>query len=325
MVPPKDGTISTSKAKAKIVVKKKKHHSRLKPRRQALVQFPARRGLPGIKPLATAVVEEKEKEDVSGATSAFDDDDNDAVLFANLACDTLLAIQSLQRSNETSLEIPLAGGSTIRGVLECQIYERFGDSSQQINQEFDELLKTNTLRQLCSSFQHSADRVVTVFILAEDYVRALRAIANGDEYGKVVVDWFVEQLNQWTKSRLAVVDFEDAWKNNADCVGTASKAMRWLQDHQILLAASLDHESYQLWLPEWGSAVLPAFFKATTSSLAFLKSSSYKERSVLSVVRRLSSSPIPVTNVLIPWLVAQGHVQRVERPSGDFVKLVIDS
>lgn len=296
-----------------------------------------------------------------------DDDDDDLLLIANMACDTALAMQSLQQSIETCVQIPLLLGSSgsssvsrdsapddtmIRGVLECQLYEWFSTTqvaANSVSRELDRLLQTNQVRQLASSassLPHAASAPFIVYLSTADYVRGVYAAAAvgsvssnvADEERTAAVDWFVRHLKVWTASRIALADVKKAWKADppvaTPAASTAASAkgsllsseqnlVRWLQDCQILLAASADHDAYQLWLPGWGGAVLPAFFKAVQDALVYLKQSSYKERSMESIQRRLSRSPIPAKGLLIPWLVAQGHVLRIVRPSGPFLKLIV--
>jgi hypothetical protein len=314
-----------------VVIKKRAGSSKnkmLSSRRtqQIAVAVRPRRGLPASKQVAVAKEDASQKD----TTDLFNGDEDDD-LVANMACNTALAIQSLQHLTETCIDIPLlscatsAGNMMIRGVLECQLHEWFlknGGSSQNVSRELNELLRSNQLRQLSSASRHADP--LTLYVSTTDYVRGVQAAITQEE--TVAVDWFVRHLNIWTSSRIDRAVIEEAW--NADppvsnSVRSALDLIRWLQECQILLSASSDHDSYQLWLPGWGSAVLPAFFKAVKDALVFLKQSSYKERACDSVVRRLSHSPIPVTDVLIPWLVGQGHVQRIERSSGPFCKLAI--
>jgi Serine-threonine protein kinase 19 len=388
MAPDSDAILASKKLPSLVI--KKKHKNKLSStnsssRSTRRIQQAAvpKRGLPASWPLPKKDAETVTQKVNTANADALLDDTDDALLFANMPCDTLLAMQSLQQSMETRIEIPLlrtttTGGSScindsysssyasmntapntivmmIRGVLECQLHERFtaakttatgggGGSSQNVSRELDDLLRRNQLRQLSSSAssQHvGVVEPVTVYVSTTDYIRGLVVAAAADTAGNedssmtttsttTLVDWFVRHLNVWTGSRITQSDIEEAWKEdpppNASTFSLRSVAdlVRWLQERQILLAASADHDAYQLWLPGWGSAVLPAFSKARTDALAFLKQSSYKERSLPSVVRRLRHSPIPVTDVLIPWLVAQGCVQRIERPSGPFLKFALD-
>jgi len=239
-----------------------------------------------------------------------------------MACDTLLAIQSLQGNAQTPscLEIPLPNGTAIRGVLECQLHEFFlhrGGSSPVIARELDRLLRHNTLRTLSSSNRGTSP--VTVYVLTQDYVRAVRAFgADDNEDGSsAVVEWFIDNLQHWTGSRISQSAIQDAWQqyssrsrrsplrlpnssssnnNTKESSATAAEAvLRWLQERQLLHAAAASHDHYQLWLPCWGRQVLPAFFKAKTDALAFLQQSRYRERSVASVVQRPSSSDCGAT------------------------------
>lgn len=290
---------------------------------------PRSRGLPVLKSVVTiAKVDNKEKDGFDPFNGDEDDD-----LIANMACDTALAIQSLCHSTETCLEIPLlsrAHGADnitmIRGVLECQLHEWFsksGRSSHTVCRELDDLFRSNQLRKLSSAFRHADP--LTVHVSTADYVRGVRiAVAQEDT---AATDWFIRYLKVWTGSRIARAAIEEAWQADPvsnSLIRSASDLIRWLQECQILLSASSDHDTYQLWLPGWGVAVLPAFSKAVEIALTFLKQSSCKERACDAVVRRLRHNPIPVTGLLIPWLVAQGRVQRIARPSGPFLKVTAE-
>lgn len=137
-----------------------------------------------------------------------------------------------------------------------------------------------------------------------------------------------------------IIPTDSETKEEADAT-----TIQWLmQDCQVLLrkqhsprhASANTHAQWQAWLPGWGRFVVPAFVKAARDALVYLNNHNNKrsgrgsggqgcaERSVASMERFLRDkkrSPIPVQTVLLPWLVAQGRIVRIDRPSGSFVKL----
>jgi len=175
----KTNTASNKVKRSLVVIKKRPIHNKLASarRRQKTNVVPATtrsRGLPASKPVVaeTAAIADTARNNISAnvndVTDPLDDDndDDDDALFANMACDTLLVMQSLQQSRETSLEVPLlcCDGTfvscqtgplvLVRGVLECGLHERImikGGSSQIVSRELDQLLRTNVLRQLSSA------------------------------------------------------------------------------------------------------------------------------------------------------------------------------
>jgi hypothetical protein len=105
---------------------------------------------------------------------------------------------------------------------------------------------------------------------------------------------------------------------------TLPQVLQELQRIQVLLPCH-STDTYQLWLPEWGT-VLAAWDRATTKLVQTLKRSASsstrrQERSEQSLLQQDPYSPIPRT-LLIHWLTIQGRVQVVQRPYGKFVQLV---
>jgi hypothetical protein len=243
----------------------------------------------------------------------------------------------------------------LQGVLECQIHERLTGSSVIVSQELSELLRRNQLRKLsspCATMELQATTIVgsrgnsavepsvCIYVGTDEYKRAVRTVLgsaapsskskeDNTDAGAHIVDWFLEQMDQWTTSRISKAELVVAWAKRHrrdDASGQPAQlsgddVIQWLQDHQILLVACMDHSAYQLWFPTWGSVVLPALYKAKTDALAFVRQSKYKERSVVAVVQRLKRSPVAANGVLLPWLVSHGYVQRIHRPAGSSIRL----
>jgi len=155
---------------------------------------------------------------------------------------------------------------------------------------------------------------------------------NNNKNNMILLEWFLQNLHRWTATRISHAALQQTWKQHpptqqGTCTDhrhySCDATIRWLQDRQLLLAATMDHTQYQLWLPQWGRHVLPALLQAKTDALAFLQQSKYNnERSVVSVVQRLRRHPVPAHTLLIPWMVEQGWVQRVQRPSGPALKFL---
>lgn len=352
----------------KVVVKKTAKHRGTAKRnltiRQRQVPDSRKRGLPSFSH------NHKVDEVIAQKTTLKSDDDNndldplqqndDDDFFVNLECDTLLAIRTLHqhRYNDPNpmpscLEIPVDDGTLIQGVLECQLHEFFtsgsgtkGGSSLVVSQELDQLLRNSTLQRLSNTITTNTAVPITVYIFTKDYQRAARAAVaavavntlaknkeesqHSRQHGQVILDWFLQNLHQWTGHRISHTALLETWHQNPPLKTHSSldhsihfeAAIRWLQEQQLLHTAAMDHTDYQLWLPTWGRHVVPAILQAKTEALAFLQQSRSKERSVSSVVQRLHRHPIPVNAFLIPWWVEQGWVRRVTRPAGPALQFV---
>jgi hypothetical protein len=313
-----------------------------------------RRGLPNFSNRSTTadivVATIHQNDENNTVDDALENDDDDDALFENLACDTYLVFQSLLLNQQTRIDIPIlppsgnAKNDSIPGILECQLHERFQNGASSVSRELEELLRNNTLRCLVSTIPVSSNAdtqekqgvgTLMIVVKADDYARAIRAYNTNTSSSDIplqqqsgIIDWFIHHLKRWTRKRsvIALRDMERAWETSKSLPPSwnVKHAIRFLQDSQFLMPASSDHESFRLWFPSWGSLVLPAFIKAQTASLAYLRQSRYKERSLTSLMRRLSTYPIPVEHVLLPWLVAQGYVERIERPAGPCIRLITD-
>ena len=236
-----------------------------------------------------------------------------------MPCDYMLAIQELQRSKE-GLAIPLVndGGKVVHGILECQIQELFlqqHGTSKSLSREIEQALENNTLRKISSSNERCPD----VYLTRDDYITAVR---DALQHETALCDWFLEGLDQWSKSVLSRNALELSLQKTAAFRLCSSDKIQQLQEKRVLLSATSHHDEFKLFLPTWGDAVIPAFRKVLTDGVTFLKQAKQrKERSLSSFVNRLGRSPIPIARVLVPWMVAQGLVKRVQRPSGPFIAL----
>ena len=206
-----------------------------------------------------------------------------------LPSDGLLALDSLLQST-SCITIPLVN---IRGVLDCQL--NGVDAS-----ELATLRRTNQVRVL---------RPLGLYIRASDYAIAVQS-----------EEWLVKHLPDWTGDVITRDEMEASWKDDPMQEGkvTLDGYLRSLCEKQFLRSSPKD-QTYELWLPSWGM-VLHAWDKAETNLLRNLQRSHYKERSLTSLQQK--HSPIPTT-LVVTHLESQGKVERVERPAGVFVKLVL--
>jgi Serine-threonine protein kinase 19 len=288
------------------------------------------------------------------------DRENDDIIASTLPSEAMLAFQSLQQSTDTCLSIPVSGtASVIHGVLDCQLHEWFTLtnrfwSTRMVEEQLQLLRQANTLRSLAIP---NTNRLV--WITTSDYIRAVsESIAtksstrnntsnensekgsddeevdgNDDSDASLeMVQWWIRYISQRPSDRFRTRDLEEAWQREQKSTNRPrTKAPRdivpWLQRHQFILAASKDHTTFQLWLPGWGSSVLLTLLQTEKDVLSFLRRSRAKERSLSSLLERMPqhSSAIPIEAVVIPYLVAQGYVQRIARPSGLFLKLLATS
>ena len=212
--------------------------------------------------------------------------------------------------------------------------------------------------------------------------------ADARSQSEIILKWWIRQLRskhtirtQGQAPYLTVHDFEQAWyhdppRHSSDSVPpqeqqrqvkslsttlpllSASVIIQHLQDAQLILSASYDHCTYQLWLPKvWGTMVLPKFSQLCKDVILYIKRSSYRERSMVSILERfhnhraatpqqrpLTTIPtakrirgttyaakvanvdtdvyISIPHVIIPYLISQRRVQRIVRPSGMFLTFI---
>ena len=283
-----------------------------------------RRGLPA--PRSHAVSHQDDKYD-----GAEDDDDDDA-LFQTMACETLLVAQSLLQSPATSLAIPLSYNNgnhhnhNIYGVLPCQLYQALQSTNAAadvvVSRELQTLLHTDkTLLQLTPAGKSDADDTLSVLLLTSDYSHAVQHIsmtAASNANSKVALDWFLKHMKQFGASYLTLDMVAKVFANDPLAQHTTAQSVVDSLCHSQVLLACPATRRYQYWLPTWG-LVVKAWNKARTNLLASLTRSHYKERQ--EQVLQQPHSPIP-TKLVLDWLVSQGQVERLERASGNAIRLL---
>jgi hypothetical protein len=321
--------------------------------------FPSskKRGLPTAKPVPDLNV----PEDVN-APEKNDDEFDEIMPStwrhsAGAPSDTLLAIQSLGRRPETSLSIPMSGGNVITSILSSQLYpilqnddDVTGDAA--VSQEIQDLIRQGTICKLtvpppAGSMSSSNALSLSILLLTSDYLIAVQDAVERHHGIPIVASWFVAHLKDWTSgSRISLRDLETSYNGNCNDNGdksastqslnnnnntgssdtvsreyTLQQVLQELQRMQVLLPCH-STDTYQLWLPEWGT-VLAAWDRATTKLIQTLKRSTSmrQERSEQSLLQQDPYSPIP-RSLLVHWLTIQGRVQVVQRPYGKFVQLV---
>jgi Serine-threonine protein kinase 19 len=242
-----------------------------------------------------------------------DNESDGYALFANMACDTLLAIQNLKSK---SIAIPLPHQRYIYGVLECQVYSLLQDNHVEdtiVSGELQALTQSNMIRMLSST-----QKGLIVLLETVDYITAIRDCfpLPSDALATTAVEWFIKHMRDWTGYRISISQLEESWAIDPIPNYTLDSTLQKLLHRQLLMASHMS-SYYQLWLPSWGT-VLSAWETARKKLLLKLKRSAYKERSLQALDQEYSPIPTPV---LIDWLVAKGQVEIVLRPAGKFVKL----
>lgn len=153
-----------------------------------------------------------------------------------------------------------------------------------------------------------------------------------------VLHWFVNDLlGQYTRRRITQQELHASWlnrqhqpSNDSGSSGTItfdSVLKLLLQQWNVIMNASVEHNTYQLWLPSFGM-VIKAWDKARTKLLTELKRSYSKnknhrchELSHMSLQNVLQyNNPIPLP-VLLTALASEGTCKCVMRPSGLFIQL----
>jgi hypothetical protein len=300
-----------------------------------------KRGLPTAKPVPDVLLpDDVNDHDHDNNDNEFDDMMPSTWMHGAPPSDTLLAIQSLGRRPETSLSIPITGGRDIPSILDSQLYpilqnddDVAGDAA--VSQEIQDLMKQGTICKLTAplapgSMVSSAQMIssLSILLLTDDYLRAVDDAVERHHGIPLVASWFVAHLRDWTSggSRISLSDLEASYinNNNNSAVSTQyslPQVLHELQRMQVLLPCH-STDTYQLWLPEWGT-VLSAWDRATKKLVQTLKRSTSKrqERSEQSLLQQDPYSPIP-RPLLVHWLTVQGRVQVVQRPYGKFVQLV---
>jgi hypothetical protein len=326
----------------------------------AVPSLSKKRGLPTAKPVPVPVPDDINAHDVNANDNDNSDEFDDMMpstwehSAGGAPSDTLLAIESLGRRPETSLSIPLSGGNVITSILSSQLYpilqnddDVTGDAA--VSQEIQDLIQTGTICKLtvppsAGSMSASSALSLSILLLTSDYLTAVQDAIERHSGISLVASWFVAHLRDWTAgSRISLRDLETSYNDNHHDDGdksssthdnnsntgssevskeyTLQQVLRELQRMQVLLPCH-SSDTYQLWLPEWGT-VLAAWDRATTKLVQTLKRSSSmrQERSEQSLLQQDPYSPIP-RSLLVHWLTVQGRVQVVQRPYGKFVQLV---
>lgn len=254
-----------------------------------------------------------------------DEFDDTSLALDELPCDTLLLLRSIEKLR-TCLYIPLQEGGLIPTVLESQLYQRIAGSGGEdsvVTQELHTLHSNNQIRRLVPP----DDETITAWVETRYYVRAVwdahrshqASIICNEEMKNLAVkvtSWFLSNLKNWTKRSIPVEALKEAWKSTASSIHI-DKVIDMLVDMQVLLPTT--RSTFLLWLPQWG-AVLAAVDKAQSKVIAHIKRSLYKELSVRTVEGRQYPGGLSGSFV-IHTLTMQAKVERVARPSGDFLRM----
>lgn len=327
-----------TRPKPVVVVRKRK----IKRQRGAGLAAPVRRGgLPSLRPdmLSSAIVAQEEKhqrDQQQQDNDMFALDATQEAVFQSLPSDTLLVIQTLQSNPQTCLSIPLLNGRTVRAVLECQIHRRLAldqTASLEVHDAMGKELVRLNAASPPSQQQDSLQVLVTVAEFEQGVWDALerrkqtRIDDNEKEHSfGVAAQWLILRLQNLSKSRIAQSDLRDIYDQDPPVLAPVGAKQRQLPLTQLLdnlqqlqlILPSHHYNSYQLWLPEWGT-VLKAWEESRKKLLAKIKRSYHKERSMAAL--QAPHSPIP-TPVLVEWLLSQGLVEEIQRPSGNFLRIV---
>jgi hypothetical protein len=302
----------------------------------------SKRGLPTAQPLHAPQADGDEDEDEDKDKDK--DNEFDEILPLHWVqngapSDTLLAIQSFGMRPETSLAIPISSYQTppvVRGILDSQLYpvlqdDTVGDTA--VSLEIQELIMAGSICKLSAPLAGKKSQSLSILLLTSDYQRAVQDAVERHNGLSAVASWFVHSGKDWTTSRISLQDLETSYNHHGDG-GDANandkyllisrqyslqQVLRELLRIQVLLPCHSTN-TYQLWLPEWGT-VLKAWERASTNLLRFLGRSQRQERSEQSMLKQDPYSPIP-RHLVLNWLTAHGRVQVVERPYGKFVQLV---
>lgn len=246
--------------------------------------------------------------------------------------DTLLAMQSLKLSSQ-GLHIPLQNGSTIQAVLESQLFRRFDSNhASMINKELRDLYRNNQLVGL-----DCRDHQAVALLSTPDYVAGVWDAlhqANADDFTgdrqmqyQAVVSWFVDSLPKLDKKCISKDQLESRWKQKLVegtdggsfiARGSLDNMITILLQLQVLMRLDEQHETYQLWLPNWGM-VVKGWSKARQQLLSHLRrTKELSERNLMSQNRHSCVS----TKFLLDELQRKGTVRIVTRPFGNFVQCV---
>lgn len=298
-------TKDTSSKKTVVVVKRKKKNKSVN----------VRKGLPIAAKLASISTQDAtaKRGAAAGASNLSVEDEEFGDLDLNQVKEILVLLPIIQK--EASIAIPVQNFS-LHAVLECSLSARLDKDHSNTNftAQLADLLHANQIRKLKS-------KTLEVFMPVQDYIRGAEcALLQADES---LCSWFCRDvLATCTGDVISETQLQELY-TTAKHLPPLDQVIQTLLQSQVLLAVSHTTRTclYQLWLPSFGS-VVQAFDAACHKILMALKRSRYKERSVSALQQPYS--PIATTLVL-DWLVSQGQVQRIERPSGCFVKLVEES
>ena len=346
--PPPSSSTSGKRSKPVLVVKKKKNTLKRQRGVGIPVAAPRRGGLPSLRPaILHKVILAQEQQQQQAQQQQQQEEDNDVfaldaeqeAAFQSLPSDTMLVIQTLQRNPQTCLSIPLLNGRTVRAVLECQVQRRLA-LGQAVSLELHEAMGSDLVKlQATSSPGQQQDGLQALLMMADYEQAVLDALERNKKQQQrqedeespysIATQWLIQHLQGFSKSRISQSDFQKVYDEDPPFMApldTKQQPQRQLQLTELLdilqqlqvILPSHHYNSYQLWLPEWGT-VLKAWQDAITKLLAQIKRSYYKERSVSSLQAPYSAIPTPV---LVEWLLAQGIVEEIQRPSGKFLKIV---
>jgi hypothetical protein len=238
----------------------------------------------------------------------------DFVPLNDLPCDTLILMRSLEQKQQC-LYIPLLGGALIPTILESQLQEKLEGSL--VAQELLDLASENRVRRLTT-----VDGELVAWMETRHFVRAVwdayqnNGHASNQDSSKrmVAVQWFLSNLSKWTTKSLSKQTMSLNWTDKSISL---DKAVDILVEIQVLLPRA--NGSLLLWLPHWGT-VLASIAKAQTKVMATIKRALYKELSVRNVESQSHAGGLS-GNFVLHTLKAQGKVELLKRPSGEFLRV----
>jgi len=205
--------------------------------------------------------------------------------------------------------IPLfCNGESAQAPLEFQVVEALAHNTVNVSA----MLKTGDLVRL----RGIGEATASFLMVREDYEKIARIGVHGNE-AQEAVDWFLRHLPDWSGRWITRQTIEQVHQNDP-LLRPIEQTLKVLKDHGLIMLR-VNVDGFQLWLPDWGKVLLH-WNKAESSLLAHIKRSYHKERSLQSCEQKYS--PIP-TALVISWLVFDGQIASLERPSGTFLKLPV--
>jgi hypothetical protein len=229
-----------------------------------------------------------------------------------------------------------------------------------VSRELDDLVHARHVTVLEASIRLNDAQTVplVVYIATPDYLRGVQAArddatatnttaadTNGTATAKTPTittsldsalwDWFLSQIVRGTGHGRVIrhEDLVQSWTTASSAAAQTKSSSSslaalesWLRQCQtewnVLRVADSTHSAYQWWLPAWGAVVVPAVAHAAQRVVRRIQQSPQKQLSLRNLTTKLQPrSPISIANLVLPWLVAQGVVQCISRPSGTFVQL----